>query len=435
MPSFFAGPGIESLPRGFATDSFGDFAGWMAVGILIIFIVGMLAYLYAITRQRDRQRAMMRARRAPEAQGFGGRQEYVQYGPRYPEDGQEDIPDAVRAAYQDIRRDPVGRGDPGEGAWGHDEGAGMEFWEDAPRRRPAQDFSYREPAEAPAGRPRASTGTPRSAPGAGRHYDALEELLATRRPGDEPVRLEAEDRQLLWEEAQEREAPASEEAEEVLFIDDDGEAEGQGDEAAGGEVDVPQKEDFVSGPLALLLLQKDIEKAVRAKPGAPRTATGPAWSEGRPVFSKPLEEPTAVPSAAAARPPPLDIDDFTVQLRSLAEKKRGESRRLEDERKSREQRRAAEDAARKEESLKKEQAIRQGIRGMVRAAAPQAQPARAAEAQQAPPEERSEAERAEDERRLEEQRRKEERRKRWLEVQKKHEVETIEDVLSRIGIK
>ena len=42
---------------------------------------------------------------------------------------------------------------------------------------------------------------------------------------------------------------------------------------------------------------------------------------------------------------------------------------------------------------------------------------------------------AEEEKKLEEQRRKDERRKRWLELQKKHEVETIEDVLSKIGIK
>jgi hypothetical protein len=46
-----------------------------------------------------------------------------------------------------------------------------------------------------------------------------------------------------------------------------------------------------------------------------------------------------------------------------------------------------------------------------------------------------EARRAEEDKKLEEARRKEERRKRWLELQKKHEVETIEDVLSRIGIK
>jgi hypothetical protein len=336
--------------------------------------------------------------------------------------------------------------------------------------------------------------------------------LSSRQNNEGTVRLEAEDRQLLWEEAHEPEMPAAApEEEEVLFIDDESEAAGPEEAVAGDGAD-QAKDEFVTGPLALLLLQKDIEKAVKEGPEGPRPRDGPAWSEGRPVFTKPLEAPTEVAPVSTAQPPPLDMEEFTVQLKSLAEKKKLESRRLQDDRRQRELRSAREEAARREAQQKREDNLRREIRGRVRAGISEAQKveepagppvisaaedeARMAEeekklesrrlqddrrqrdlrsareeaarreAQQkrednlrreirgrvragiseaqkieepaGPPgvsAAEEEARKAEDEKKLEEQRRKEERRKRWLELQKKHEVETIEDVLSKIGIK
>jgi hypothetical protein len=129
------------------------------------------------------------------------------------------------------------------------------------------------------------------------------------------------------------------------------------------------------------------------------------------------------------------MDEFTVQLKSLAEKKRLESRKLEDDRRQRELKKAREEAARREAQQKREDNLRLEIRGRVRAGISEAQKQEVPAGPPGVSAAEEEARRAEEEKKLEEQRRKDERRRRWLELQKKHEVETIEDVLSKIGIK
>jgi len=429
MPYLFVQHTKEFLSPGYATGtSVQDFVGWMAVGILIILIVGMLMYLFWVRNARERQRQMALARVRPSRTStdgvYGSSPGYRSRTDGYDEDD-EQMPEAVRAAYDDIRidrKDRYGRYDGDESQYGRGTYEARDPYVTlTPSRRDRT-------SPGAAGKPYPPISTPQKP-------DVLEGFLDSRRRSGETVKLEAEDRQLLWEEAHEPEAPAAvPEEDEVLFIDEETEdaASEEGTAEAGG----PQaRDDFVTGPLALMLLQKDIEKAAREGRRGQATREGPAWSEGRPVFSKPLEEPTEVTTPGAARPPPLDMDEFTVQLKSLAEKKKAESRRLEDERKSRDKRRTAEDAARLQQQAQREQALRREIRGMVRAGISEKQKH---EAPLGPPgvsAAEEEARRAEDDKKLEEARRKEERRKRWLELQKKHEVETIEDVLPRIGIK
>ena len=420
---------MASLAPVFASGtSAQDFIGWMAVGIVIAFIIGMLLYFFFVHGARERDRRMVQAR-ARAARGTYPAQRGAA-AERYPltrgyDEAPQDMPDAVRAAYDDIRS---GRGGQYRQYAGPDDAYAGETDVTQDRYEPL-----------PAGRParRAPGAAKRQSPPAGsvRSPDVLDELLGSRRQNGEPVRLEAEDRQLLWEESHEAEVPtAAPEEEEVLFIDD--ETEGaipeEGSAEPGGP---PAKDEFVTGPLALILLQKDIENAVREGPRGPGPRNGPAWSEGRPVFSKPLEAPTEAAHASAAQPPPLDMDEFTVQLKSLAEKKKIESRRLTDDRMRREQQNARDDAARQQAQQKRDEKLRREIRGRVRAGISEAQKQQAAEGPPGMSAAEEEALKAQDEKKLEEQRRKEERRKRWLELQKKHEVETIEDVLSKIGIK
>ena len=404
-----------------------DLIGWMAVGIVIIFIVGMLLYMFFVygARERDRQmvQARVRAARGTYPGQRGPAADRYRESRRY-EGADEEMPEAVRAAYDDIRS---GR-DYQHGQYGERD------YDYSGETHVAQDRYGAGPAGRPAYRaPGAARTSPRGRPV--RQPDVLEEFLGSRQKNEGTVRLEAEDRQLLWEEAHEPEVPAAApEEEEVLFIDDESEAAGP-EEAMAGDGQNLAKDEFVTGPLALLLLQKDIEKAVREGHEGPRPRDGPAWSEGRPVFSKPLEAPTEVAPVSTAQPPPLDMEEFTVQLKSLAEKKKLESRRLEDDRRQRELRSAAEEAARREAQQKREDNLRREIRGRVRAGISEAQKLEEPAGPPGVSAAEEEARKAEEEKKLEEQRRTEERRKRWLELQKKHEVETIEDVLSKIGIK
>jgi hypothetical protein len=374
MQHFFIQPHTAAhVPHYAADSSIQDVVGWMAVAIVIILIVGMLLYFFLVwgNIDRDRQNAMARVRaaRGTTSGQYGRAADRNRESRRY-EGTSEDMPEAVRAAYQDIRKSQEG-----------------------------YDEQYGEQDGADAGQ------------------------------------LEAEDRQLLWEEAAETEIrTAAPEEEEVLFIDDEADAGSPGGGTAEGGIQ-PAKDEFITGPLALLLLQKDIEKAVKEGPGYPQSQKGPAWSEGRPVFSKPLEAPTEVAPVSAAQPPPLDMEEFSAHLKSLATTKKLESRKLEEERRLRDEKRAREEARRREEATKKEEKLRREIRGRVRAGISEAQ---RQDVPAGPPGvslAEEEARMAEEQKKLEEERRREERRRRWLELQKKHEVETIEDVLSRIGIR
>jgi hypothetical protein len=411
-----------------AESSVQDVVGWMAVAIVVILIVGMLLYFLLIrgSLERDRQMALARvrtARGAGPARASRGADHYRQASSY--DEGAAAIPDAVRAAYQDI-----GNGDESYDGYRHG-GAGIAGGDepyilDDDGNVPSMAGRVDRPPEMARRRPPADRTS--------RNLDILEDLL---RPGGgtgETVRLEQEDRQLLYEESRQPETEeVSVEDDEVLFVDDEPESVDRG--AGTAKAAPPAKDDFVTGPLALLLLQKDIENAVKDGSGKPKAGKGPAWSEGHPVFSKPLEAPTEGTAVRAAERPAPDMGEFSVQLRSLAEKKRAEARRLEDERRQRENRRAQEDAARREDASRKEETLRREIRGRVRAGISEAQQQAAPEGAPGVSPAEEEARRDEEQKKLEEDGRREERRRRWLELQKKHEVDTIEDVLSRIGIK
>jgi len=424
----FLPPKAIHAPVYAAGSSVQDVVGWMAVAMVIILIVGMFLYFILIrgSVERDRKMAMARVRAArgagPTRSGRGAdRYRYA----RQDDAGDQDIPDAVRAAYQDIGRghqsyDEYGYEDPGhadtdetyildDAGEAHSSAGRVDRPPEVARRRPPADRTSR-------------------------NLDVLEDLLRPEGQKTAPVRLEPEDRQLLWEESQQPETDAAASGdEEVLFVDDETDADDRG--AGTAQAHQPSKDEFVTGPLALMLLQKDIEKAVKDSSKIPQAGKGPAWSEGHPVFSKPLEAPTdGTPGRAAERPAP-DMVDLSVQLRSLAEKKRAEARRLEDERRLREKKRAQEDARRREEALKKEETLRREIRGRVRAGISEAQEQAAPKGPPGVSTAEEDARNAEEEKKLEDERRREERRRRWLELQKKHEVDTIEDVLSKIGIK
>ena len=443
MPTFSFLPALPPHPPVYQTGSSAeDVILYMVLAIILILIIGLaIFFIVRSNAERDRQIALARVRaaRAPPmrpraADRYGGQRPYDAAG--------QDVPEAVRAAYQGL----------GSGGGAYD-GSGYEAAGYSPESETyvvAEDpQAYREagrvdrPPEVVRRRPAADRTT--------RNLEFLEDLLRPEGGKAPPVRLEEEDRQLLWEESQEPEAQAAAEDEEVLFVDeepDEGKAAYEPPPGRGAttrrpapapapQYDEPEppRDEFVSGPLALMLLQKDIEKAVKEGPKTPSMDRGPVRSEGRPVFSKPLEAPSDQPSGRDGARPAPDMNEFSSQLKSLAEKKRAEARRLDDERRSREQRRAGEEARRQEEARKKEEMLRREIRGRLRAGISEAQ---AQAAPQGPPgisPAEEEARRAEEDRKREEDGRKEERRRRWQELQKKHEVDTIEDVLSKIGIK
>lgn len=445
MPTSPLLPALPQRPPVYQTGSSAeDVILYMVLAIILILIIGLaIFFIVRSNAERDRQIALARvraARMAPPARPGTAAERYGRQ-PAYAASGQ-DVPEAVRAAYEGL----------GSGGGTYD-GAGYESAGYSPEGETylvAEDSQARDGA----GRVDRPPEVVRRRPAAdrtSRNLEFLEDLLRPEGGKAAPVRLEEEDRQLLWEESQEPEAQAAVEDEEVLFVDEEPDERKAGYEAPPGrggtarrpapatppyhEEPEPPKDEFASGPLALMLLQKDIEKAVKEGPKTGSTDRGPVRSEGRPVFSKPLEAPSGQPSGRDGARPAPDMNEFSSQLKSLAEKKRAEARRLEDERRSREQRRADEEARRQEEARKKEEMLRREIRGRLRAGISEAQ---ARSAPQGPPgisPAEEEARRAEEERKREEDGRKEERRRRWQELQKKHEVDTIEDVLSKIGIK
>jgi hypothetical protein len=265
-------------------------------------------------------------------------------------------------------------------------------------------------------------------------------------------------------------------------------APGVGGAPAAERAEPPPMRDVISGPLADLLLEKDIMRSVREAPkrpaagparpagaaparAAPRRAEGPAWTEGRPVFSTPLVAPEvpmnrnnaadkgveerlgdlshrlrAMDERAGPVLPPkaeakmgVQEKKFLEAMRAVQARKREEDDRRDEEgrrlleeqmreldRKKRqdEERRLAEERRKERDRLEQEQRQREEM-------------ARWEEARRSTREKMGSGEsaRADEERaRQEAPRREEERRKREA-AARQSQAATIDDVLSRIGIK
>jgi hypothetical protein len=380
---------------------------WLVLAIVIIMGAGLILYLFFVRGSYERERqaalAMVSGRRAESAPRDDS---YYRSASSYSYRGE--VPDAVAAAMTGIRREPE---------------PVLEVEEER-AVGPAPSYGYGR-GRAPAPRRGAPLPPPRSPGGpverplqartrpAAVRASPLDDLLH----GGEGGRLRDEDRELLREEQlePEPEAPGLYDDEEVTFEDEPepepavhppapygisggekpvwesvlegaggpggrGAAPEDGDEVELVDIDEPSDaRQVLSRPVAEQLLRDDILKSVRgaapakrpAQAGRPPAAgvpppsrkAGPAWTEGRPVFSRPLEEPETPPAReaqpsrglqeslgeishklhamderAVPRLPPkaeakmgLQEKKFLEALRAVQEKKREEARAQEEE--------------------------------------------------------------------------------------------------------
>jgi len=355
-------PGVYQTGSGFESAIF-----WGVLAIAIIMGAGLILYLFFVRGSYEREKqaalALIGSRRTEMAPRNDS---YYRSAPSYSYRGE--VPEAVATAMSGMRQEPTEEVEVVE----ENEGEGL----------PSYLYSGRRPAPgprrgAPLPPPRAYDGRVDQPPRAwqhaqpGRATSPLDDLLHT---GDRD-HLREEDRELLREEQLEPEpqVPGLSEDEEVTFEDEpepapavhppapyrvgsrekpvwervleggppteEGGAAPQGptEEAEVELVDMeepPRK--VLSKPVSDMLLRQDIMKSVKGTPAArapgparrpPVSAArgrpaGPAWTEGRPVFSKPLEEPEVPPTREA--PPASGFEDtlgeISHKLRSMDEK-------------------------------------------------------------------------------------------------------------------
>ncbi len=330
------GPGAYQTGSSLETAAF-----WGLLAILIILGAGLVLYIFFVRGSYEREKqaalAMIGSRRGQAAPRDPRNYSATTYTYR------GDVPDAVASAMSGLRQP-----EPEVELVGEPETEGLPAYLYTGRRHtPASRGG------APLPPPRAYDGRVDRPPGAaargsyasGSHLD---DMLGA----GEGDRLRSEDRELLREEQLEPEpqAPGLYEDEEVTFEDEPepepavhppepyrGESRERpvweqvlaGAGQAGQPIDVePEPARPAAAPRVLSravsasLLQQEIISSVRNPPPA-RTATsvrpagrpaapegrraGPAWSEGRPVFSGPLEEPD-VPQTRDV-PPPSALED------------------------------------------------------------------------------------------------------------------------------
>lgn len=324
---------------------------WLLVAIAIMMGAGLVLYLFFVRGSLERERqaalAIVGARR-PAATGppAGGRLTAPSYTYR------GDVPDAVAEAMVGMR--------------GPSEEAEVELVEEEPAAAPPA-YTYPGWDRASRARPAAAPRTARyaasrpgrvapAAPGASRYRSPspLDDLLHR---GDSEG-LRDEDRELLREEQLEPEPAVpglADDDEEVTFEDEpepepayhppaprristrerpvwesilEAPADGQaGASRRAGRAPVVEEAEVelvdmdepgagapvISKPVADELLRDSIMKSVKP--------TGPAWSEGRPVFSRPLEEPEVPRVREEPQAPDTPVDDalgdLSHRLRSM----------------------------------------------------------------------------------------------------------------------
>ena len=515
---FIKAVGSLTVPGVYQTGSgLESVALWLVVAIAIIAVAGLVLYVLFFRGSYERERqaalALIGSRKTEPAPRDDS---YYRSAPSYSYRGE--VPDAVAAAMSGMREEPVEE---------------VEVVEEEDESLPAYLYSGRRPAAgprrgAPLPAPRAYDGRvdqpprPRQYAPSRRATSPLDDLLHT---GDQD-NLREEDRELLREEQLEPEpqVPGLSEDEEVTFEDEpepapavhppapyrvgprekpvwervleggqpteDAAAEPQGptEEAAVELVDMEEHpRQVLSRPVADALLREDILKSVKGAPAARAPAptrrppapaagsrgrpAGPAWTEGRPVFSKPLEEPD-VPSTREA-PPATGLEDtlgelshklrsmdekagprlppkaeakmglqekkFLEALRAVQEKKREEERTREEEghrlleaqmrelerkKKEEEEKRRAEQKSRERQRIERERREREEMGHWEQARRATQEKARSGE------ESRPDNQRA----RQEAVRRENERRRKEAQSRQDKSAE-IDDVLSRIGIK
>jgi hypothetical protein len=493
-------PGLPAPGVYAAGSALADLVFWILIGIAIIAAVVIIFYLAffrpAYERQRQEALALVGSRRSG---AYAQNDPYSRSASSYTYRG--DMPDAVAAAMTGMRREP----EPVLDVEAEADGQG----------RPAYQYSGSRQAQGP----RRGAPLPQPRPsGRARAPSPLDDLLGATRGG-----LRDEDRELLREEemAPEPETPGLHEDEEVTFEDEpepvpavhppapygaaragrpvwesvlEAPAGAEGGQAGEDEeIELIDEEPpahagpALSRSVADELLRDDIMKTVHKAPPArppapsgrpaaaraPSRAGGPAWSEGRPVFSRPLEEPD-VPDARDAPPaggPEAALGDISHRLRSMdgkagprlppkaeakmgpqekkflealravQEKKREEARaqeedsrrmleaqmaELENRKREEEARRRSEARRREAERLQREQRRQQDMGRWEQARR------ETAERQEPPADARPNEQRA----RQEAARRENERRRREAQSrQQKPPPPDVDDVLARIGIK
>ncbi len=357
---------------------------WMFLVIAVMLGIGLVLYLFFVrgSYERERRAALAIVGGRSNERSPGGQDRY-RGEPDHTFKGE--VPDAVQKAMSSIKSTAGRAGGSGEEV----ELVDVEEEEGLPA------YLYPEPRKAPAPSRRSFPGSRAPAYGGGRidrppAHMAPSAPPQRRVPGHIEDLLQEEDRQLLQEEAmaQDQEVPGPLAGEdEVTFEDEpvpytpthfpaprrsstgqkptwervleeqrpvyeapidvapletpEGEAiapEEAEVELVEAERPVPRKE-IISGPLADLLLEKDILRSVKEAPktrpaGAGRKAVaaparaaqkprdGPAWTEGRPVFSTPLEAPEVPTNRnnVADRGAEEKLGDLSRRLRAMDEK-------------------------------------------------------------------------------------------------------------------
>jgi len=512
-------PGVYQTSSSLESAAF-----WLVLAIAIIMGAGLILYLFYVRGSYEREKqaalALIGGRRSDAAPRDDS---YYRSAASYSYRG--DVPDAVAAAMSGIREQPeqdvelVEEG--GEGELPAYLYAGRRP-DPGPRRGaplPAPR-SYDSRVERP---PRSHQRAPPR-----RAASPLDELLHAGERDD----LHEEDRELLREEQLEPEPDVlavSGEDEDVTFEDEPEPAPavhppapyrvgsrekpmwervlevpvqrsgpvdagpGPGQPAGESEVELVDMDEpapskpVLSKPVSDLLLRQDIMKSFKGPaPGAPRSTArraptpgaapaarpgGPAWSEGRPVFSRPLEEPDvprnremppstglevtlgeishklrSLDEKSGPRLPPraeakmgVQEKKFLEALRAVQEKKQEEDRAKEEEghrmleeqmaelerkKKEEEEKRLAEQRRREQQRLQRERHQQDEMR-------------RWEQARQATQEKLRSGEdaRVEEQRARQEAARRENERRRKAAQPRQDPSATIDDVLSRIGIK
>ena len=495
---------------------------WLVLAIAVIMGFGLILYLFFVRGSYEREKQAALALIGARETGAAPRSEaYYRSAPSY--SYRSDVPDAVAAAMSGLKdraEADVELVDEGE-----DDRLPAHHYSG---RRPAP--GPRPEARLPA--PRASDGRsdrpPREAWRAPprRAASPLDDLLhAGERDG-----LREEDRELLREERLEPEPEApglSGEDEDVAFEDEpepapavhppapyrigrrerpmwervlDGAPGPAGSSGAGPREEPPAGEAEVelidmdepapakpvlSKPVADMLFQQDIMKMVKVPPPgsasaparrppaqwAPARPGGPAWTEGRPVFSKPLEEPDgptngqippssgledtlgeishklrSMDERAMPRLPPkaeakmgLQEKKFLEAMRAVQEKKREEDRAREDEghRLLEEQMQELERKKKEEEQKRLAEQRLSARQRLDRERGQQAKMGRWEQARQATQEKlrSDESARAVEQKAGQESARRENERRRKEAQAREDPSATIDEVLSRIGIK
>lgn len=375
-----------------------DAVFWMLLAIAIIAAVGIILYLLFFRGSYERERQAALALVGARRPGPAPRDDpYSRSASAYTYRGE--VPDAVAAAMSGIRREP----EPVLEVEAEREEAGLPAYLYTGGRQP-QGPRRGAPLPPPRAydgrvdRPPRQRGRPAAA-------SPLDDLLGA------GGGLRDEDRELLREEQLEPEpqAPGLYEDEEVTFEDEPEPApavhppyraapagkpvwesvlESPAGGGPAGEVELIDLEEpapagpALSKPVSDALLRDDILKSVRgpaasrppAPPGravagrgaAPGRPSGPAWSEGRPVFSKPLEEPDVPASREAPPAGPIEdtLGDISHKLRAMDGKAvprlppKAEAKMGIQERKFLEALRAVQEKKREEERVQEEEGRR-----------------------------------------------------------------------------